>query len=364
MAESLTSQTVIGFSTAPEASYGTNPVTAGLYTPMVTRARDLPVPDSDRADDRGVIGRGNAMYPSFQRSGFRQPTSFEITDMVQVGTLAPLIRRFCGAAGVAPVLVEAAIAFRHTFTEADPDTAGLQLPSSSFVYQNNEYDYLHPGTVGSALQVSQNGVADPSFSLQLVGSGQARRISEDYPGFGTLAVPSEEPYMYGASSAMQYTDELSATISLTTPTHKLRSQSFSVNNALITDDTRQGMPQLDAAEPRRGWYRNFLHFGDREVSAEFTMGMDGDYSLKDAEELNTAYTNWTWTMKGDLIPTTAASNRYEMKIVIPKFYLRSPRTGEENVKRTKTFTVFPVIHGGGYGVYNIEVVNGVSGTIS
>ena len=78
--ESLTSQTVIAFSTAPESTYGTNAVTAAGFTPMVTTVRELPVTDSEKIDDRGVIGRGNAMYPTFQRSGFRNPTGFELSD--------------------------------------------------------------------------------------------------------------------------------------------------------------------------------------------------------------------------------------------------------------------------------------------
>jgi hypothetical protein len=304
------------------------------------------------------------MYPSWQRSGFRIPVTFEMSDIMQVGVLLPLLRRFMGAPGSAPTVVEAAVAWKHTFYEADPEVEGIQLPSSSFVYQNNEYDYLHTGGCGSTFQLSQTGTADPTFSMGIATGGQAKRISEAYPAFGSLAVPAVDPYMYGTSSEIQYTDDTPTTVSLTTPTHKLRNETFSVNNALVTDDTRQGMPQVDANEPRRGWYRDFLHFGDREVTTEFTMGMDGDYALKDAEELNLIYTNFTWTMKGDIIPTTATNNRYEAKLIIPKFYLRLPRSGEENVKRTKAFTVFPVIHAGHYGVYRFECVNGVSTTIS
>lgn len=365
MAESLETQTAIAFSTAVESSYGTNPVTAAGFTSILTTARERPTPDGEKTDDRGRIGRGNAMYPSIQRSGFSIPTAFEIADVVNVGNIVPLLRRYTGAAPVAPVTVEALLAFRHSFYEQNPDTAGLQLPSSSFVCSNNEYDYLLPGGCGSTLQVSQQGTADPNFNLGIVTDGRGKRISVDYPAFGALAVPSgDQQYMYGTSSAVQYTDDLSATQSLTTPTHKLRSQTFSANNNLILDDTRQGMPQNDVAEPRRGWYRDFLHFGDREISAEMTLGMDGAYALKNAQELNLIYTNWTWTMKGDVIPTTAASNRYEFKIVIPKFYLRAPRQGGESGKTTKSFTVFPVTHAGFYGLYKLEVVNGTSTTIS
>lgn len=364
MAESRTSQTIIGFSTAPEASYGTNPVTAANFTPMVTRVTDFPLTDSEKLDDRGIIGRSDSANPSFQRSGFRIPTAIELSDVVNASTLHPLLRRFAGKPGAAPTVVEAAIAFKHTLSPADPNVEGLQLPATSMIFQNNEFDYIHRGCVGSTLQLAQNGTADPTYTLSLVGAGVARRIAIDYPAFGTLAVPPQDKYMYGASSAIQYTDDLLATISLTTPTHKARSVTFSTNNNLDTGDTRMGMPQADVNEPKRGWYRDFLHMGDPEVSAEFTMGMDSDYSLKDAEELNTIYTNFTWTMSGDIIPGTASANKYFVKVVIPKFNLRSPRAGDENAKKTKGFTVFPIIHGGGYGLYRFEVQNGSSGTIN
>lgn len=366
MSESQISQTVIAYSTAPETTYATPAsLVASGYTSTVTRVRAIPVPQSEKSDDRGVIGRGNAMYPSYQRSGFRIPVAFEMSDMVQVTSLAPLLRRYTGAVAASPTVVEAGIAFRHTFYELDPDTGGLQLPASSWVYSNNEYDHLLTGGCGSTLQLGQQGSQDPTYTISQVTSGFARRISGiSGPAFGSLALPGTERYMYGASSAMQYTDDVPATVSLTTPSHKLRTQTFSANNALDTGDTRAGMPEVDNTEPRRGWYRDFLHFGDREVSAEFTMGMDGDYSLKDAEELNLEYTNWTWTMKGDVIPTTAAGNRYELKVVIPKFNLRTPGTGEANNKATKSFTIFPVTHAGHYGVYRLEVVNGVATAIS
>lgn len=367
MPESLTSQTVIAFSTAPESVYNTNAVIAASFTPMVTTVRDLPVTDSEKSDDRGRVGRGNSMYPSFQRSGFRIPTSWEFSDTMQVGTFMPLLRRYMGKASVVPAgadIIEAGIAFKHIFYEADPDVEGLQLPSSSVVYRNNEFDYLHTGVVGSTLQLAQTGTADPTFTLGVVGSGNAKRISVDYPAFGSLPLPPQDPYMYGTSSNCQYTDDGAVTVNLTTPTHKLRSLTFGANNALITDDTRMGMPQSDTTDPRRGWYRDFLHFGDRDVTFEFTMGMDGDYSLKNASELNLVYTNLLWTMKGDVIPTTAAANKYQFQLIIPKFQLRTPRTGEDNGKKTKTFAAFPEVHAAHYGVYRVEFINGVAGAIA
>lgn len=364
MAESLLSQTVLGYSIAVESAYGVYPVLANLYRSIVTRVRAMPVPSTEKTDDRGVIGRGNDMYPSYQRSGFAIPTSFELSDMVQVSSMASLFRRYTGAVAPAPAVVEAAIAFKHSFTELNPTTGGLQLPSSGFVYSLNEYDFVLSGGIGSTLQLAQQGAADPTYTMGIVTSGFKRRISAITPAFGTLAVPVADNYMYGASSAMQYTDAASATVSLTSPNHKLRSMTFSANNNLDTGDTRAGMPQIDVTEPRRGWYRDFLHFGDREVSMELTMGMDGDYALKDAEELNTAFTNLKWDMFGDLIPATAATSKYGLSVIIPKFNLRAPSTGEANNKSTKTFTAFPLVHAAYYGVYKLELTNGVATAIS
>jgi len=364
MAESLTSQTVISISNTPEAVYGIIDAaidTAAEHTSMVTRSREHPVTETEKFDDRGVVGRGNTMYPSFQRSGFTVPVALEFTDVVQVGAgFCKLLRRYMGATAGVPTVVEAAVAWKHTFGELNPTTGGLQLPSSAIVYNNNEYDFIHRGVVGSTLQIQQQGTADPYYTMALASSGMADRLSITYPAFGTLAIPPLAPYMYGASSSAQYTDNLSATISLTTPTHKMRALTFNANNALITDDTRMGMPQVDATEPKRGWYRDFLHFGDREVSLEWTMGMDGDYSLKTAEELNTEYTNFIWQMNGDKL---SATNKNYMKIIVPKFTLRNPRTGEENMKRTKTFTTFPLVNAG-YGVYTVEIQNNISTAIS
>lgn len=360
--ESLVSQTVIGYSTAPESVYGTNPVTAATFTPMVTRARTLPVPDSAKTDDRGVVGRGNAMYPTYQRSGFRVPTAMEFTDTVQVSSIAPLIRRYMGKVAAAPTVTEAATAFLHKFYELDPDIGGLQLPSSSILYQNNEYDFIHTGVVGSTLAVQQQGVTDPTYTLAAVGNGNAKRVSV-LGGFGSIAVPAQDQYVYGPSSDCVYTNDLATTINLTTPSHKLRMLQFSANNHLMTSDERMGMPAVDPTVPRIGWYRDFLHFGDREVSASFTTGMDGDYTLLSAQQLNSNYTNFTWSMYGDFIGASIL-NRYMMQIIIPKFNLRTPVTAEDNAKMTKGFTIFPLVNATHYGLYHIELLNGIATAIS
>jgi hypothetical protein len=197
----------------------------------------------------------------------------------------------------------------------------------------------------------------------MVMSGNAKRISVDYPSFGSLPAYVTDPYMYGPDSGAVYTDDASATVNLTTPSHKVRDLQFSANNHLVLDDTRMGMPAINASDPRDGWYRDFLHFGDREVSGNFTTGMDSTYALMTAAQRNLSYTNFTWTMKGDPIPSTASNNRYQFAIVIPKFTLRTPGTGEASNKMTKSFVMFPLVNGTHYGLYHLELQNGVSSAI-
>lgn len=366
MADSLLSQTGIAYSTAPETIYNTFYALASDYKSIVTRARSFPLPSSEKGDDMGVIGRGSkSMYPSYQLTGFLDPTVIEIQDKVNVGSFATLLRRFMGKPEVVGdiLVVEATKAWKHFFYEQDPDALGRQLPSTSMVYRNNGADFVYGGLVGSTLQIQQAGVADPMFTMQLVGSGLHTRIRDIAPTFGSLAEPAAENYMLGAESRVQYTDP-QATRSLTS-TRRLKSISFSANNNIDTGDLRAGAPRVNGTGcPGDGWYRDFLLMGDKTATAEFRVTMDDDMREFTAAKKDTVITSFEWEMRGYCVPTSASNTQYANKLSIGKCFFRTPRGGEDNNTLIKDITVFPVLNASYWGVYKFEVTNGQSAVIT
>lgn len=361
MADSQLSQTSIAFSSLPETAYNTAYILASEYKSIVTRARSFPLPSNEKGDDLGVIG-DNRVYPSRQTTGFLDPVVVEIQETVNVGWFNNLLRRFMGKPELVGdiAVVEATKAWRHHYYEQDPNSLGRQLPSSSVVYRNNGADFLYSGMVGSTLQIQQAGVADPQFTLQLVGSGLYKRIRDiTSPVFGTLPASVVEQTMLGPETRVQYTDPL-ATRTITNP-RRMKSISFTANNNIDTGDLRAGAPRVNGAGcPGGGWYRDFLNMGDKTAAAEFRVAIDDDMREWASAQNDDIITNFTWDMRGYCIPTTAANNQYQCTVKIGKCYFRTPRGGEDNNTMVKDITVFPVVNATYWGGYKFEVINGVN----
>lgn len=366
MPDSYITDTFIAFSLLPEATYGTALLTAANYFSVVTRARLLPLPSNRKSDDLGVIGRGSgSMYPSKQSSDLMNPIGFEMQDRVNVGSFATLLRRYMGHPQVSGdiTVVEAAKAWKHTFFEQDPDVdaGGRQLPSSSVVYRNKGADFLHPGCVGATLTVSQTGATKPDYTMAFNNGGFYHRIGEiTAPVFGSLGLPAAEEEMHGPDSRVLYTDT-GGTRNLVVPDRRLKSISFSANNNLDLADERAGLPSMDGSGcPKKGWYRDFLLFGDRQISATYRVMVDATMrEWKQAVE-DDVITSFTWNMLGNCVPTTATTSRYGVNLIISKCQFRDPAGNEDANKAVADIVVFPEIQATHYGVYKFEVVNGKS----
>lgn len=360
MADSYISQTAIGLSTQSEEDFGVfYEDAASDYTKILTRARIIPLPDIRKSDDTGVTGRGSSsMYATYTENEVMNPIGIEVQYTVNVNSFLKMLRRYMGATMVSGdvTVIEALKAWRKKFYELDPDVS-RQLPSSSIVYRNGGADFVHGGCVGSTLNVSQGGSADPQFAMAFMNGGNYERI-RNIVGFGNLPAMAKENRMKGAETRVQYTDP-NGTVNLVTPNRRIRSISFSGNNNLDTEDERAGLPRVgDTVCPDAGWYKDYLLFGDRSISAEMRLMIDDDMREWDNVMKNRDITNFKWDMKGYCIPNTTAHDQYGVSLIIPFSGFRSPRGNEDSNKAVKDITVFPMIpesptH---YGVYRFEAV--------
>jgi hypothetical protein len=326
------------------------------------------LPENSKSDDTGVTGRGSSgMYPSYSENEVMQPTGIELSYTVNVNSFLLKLRRFMGKEMVSGdvTVQEAAIAWRKKMYELDPEV-DRQLPSSSIVYRNNGADFVHGGCVGSTLNVNQTGSQDPQYTMAFLNGGNFKQIRDiTSPAFGSLPGVAAENRMKGAETRAQYTDDI-GTLSLVTPARRLRSISFSANNNLDVEDERAGLPRIgDVACPNKGWYKDYLNFGDRQISAEMRVMLDYDMREWNAVISNKDITNFTWDMKGYCIPTTATNTQFGLSLIIPYCGFRAPRGGEDGGKMVKDVSVFPMLPASPthYGVYRFEAVTATNALI-
>lgn len=368
MGDSYISQTGIGFSLLPEPSFGEMFETGADYVSILTRARQLPLPDIRKSDDTGVVGRGSGgENASYTENEVMLPINIEMNYTVNVSSYLLMLRRFMGKTMVNGdvSVVEADIAWKKKFYAIDPDV-NRQLPPSSIVYRNNGADFIHGGCIGGTNTVSQTGSQDPQYTMTFQNGGQNKRIRDILdPAFGALPGLAMENRMKGAESRAQFTDNI-GTLSLVTPARRLRSISFTANNNLDVEDERAGLPRVgDTACPNAGWYKDYLLFGDRSISAEMRVMLDDNMREWKAVMSNQTITNFTWDMKGYCIPDSEVFTQYGLSLIIPTCGFRSPRGGEDGGKAVVDIAIFPMIpavptH---YGVYRFEAVTGTSALV-
>lgn len=364
MGDSTLSQSTFAYSSAKETTFNTVPHLAASYTTYETLARIMPLPNAEKQADEPRIGGGAASaYPTFQRSRVLEPVAIDVSDIVNTSKMPTLLQRHMGEADgtVAVEVVEATKLWKHTFRKMNFDTAGRQLPSSSFIVKNNGAYFGYGGCVGGTFQVQQNGIDDPKFTSGQIGSGYYEDISL-IGGFGTLPVPTRDPLqdMLGAETAITYNDGSPRSLQ-----GRWKSFSFSSNNNIDTADLRAGLTRVaSAACPTRGWYRGFLNANDETVTCEVRVAHDADMREWDSAQLDTALTTFDILMKGSCHPTTAANNQYSVKISIGKCYFRNIRGGDDNNLAVLDTTVFPVRNGSYFGVYETECTTGSSSLIT
>lgn len=362
MAEFLTRDIKLGLSTTPETTYNALKVLGSQYLGFEMTGRGFPVPDREKFDNTGKVGTGRE-FATEQRSGYVLPATMDISDELNSGIAGLLFRRGMGGADLTtPTVVEAGVAFGHTFSMLNNSGAtGRQLPSSSVVYSLGGMDLAWGGCVVNTYQISQTGAAVPTFTAGLVTSGLYKRIRDISPSFGSVAAPVAQDYMLGAETSLQFTDSGGTPLYVVTSDQRLRSFTLTLENNHITDDRRPGDPRVVAADLHKGWYVNRMLHGERRVTAEFSVMLDDAMREFFDADNDTPITGFIYTAKGYYIGASTI-NQYQFQVTVPKCYFRTPRVSDENGNAVVTLGIFPV-EGAGFGLITGQIQNGVSTTI-
>jgi hypothetical protein len=355
MPDYAVSDLILGISNIVETSYNSLVQTSANFLGMRTRGRGFPVPDQEKFDDTGTIGNQSSQ-PTTQRSGFIIPPTMEITDTLS--TELPLIygRRTLGGADTTTI-VEASIAWQHVIPMLSPYTAaGRQLPSSSIAYALGGANFLYGGCCFDTFRIDAAGVADPTFTAGIVGSGLYKDIATITAPTLVIPKPVLQNYMLGADSSCVFTDP-TGTMTLSTSPQRLLNFSFTYNNNHDTAKRRVGDPKLVANDFNRGWYVNRMLHGDPAVGAELTVALDANMrEFYDAHN-NSLITDFKWTAQGQYIGASVI-NRYSYQVWFPKAYFRATRGNDQNGDAVLNIGIFPVEDGTNYGNAKLVIVNG------
>jgi hypothetical protein len=338
----------MAISDSPETTYNAIKIASGdLYRGMLTRGRNPLLPDVEKSDDTGTIGAGQE-FATQQQSGFLTAPAIEITERLNVDIVALLARRAMGGAITMGTVIEtggtvpSTVARPHTFG-LDMAAAARQLPSSSVAWSVGGADYIWGGVVVESFRIDQSGVADPTVTVGMVGSGVHKKIST----IGTpptFPLPTAQRYMLGPDTQVEYTD--TALRSLTTA-RRLLNFSMTLTNNHTTDDRRPGDPAVDPTNPNAGWYTDRMYYGDRTIGAEMTIMIDDTMrELTNARD-DVAITNFTFRARGKFLTNatgdfTSTANRATFEVTFPKCYFRNVRAGDDGGRAVATVSIVPV----------------------
>jgi hypothetical protein len=360
MAEYLVRDLKLGLSTTPESSYNSIKVLGSQFLGFEMTGTGLLVPDVEKFDDTGKIGAGHE-FPTEQRSGYVLPATMSISDELNTDIAAILARRALGGTDLSsPTVVEADVAWGHDFSMKD-NTVSRQLPSSSLVYSLGGADFVWGGCVVDKFGIAQTRSGNPTFTADLIASGINKRIRDISPSFGTVPAPVKQNYMYGAETALQFTDEGGTPLYVVTSDQRLKAVNIQLDNAHITDDRRPGDPRVLATDMHKGWYVNRMLHGDRKVTADFTVTHDDTMREYFNAVNDSVITGFIYTAKGYYIGAST-THQYQFQITVPKCYFRTPKLQANGPDAEMNISIFPV-EGSSFGLITVQVQNDVATTI-
>jgi hypothetical protein len=352
---------------APNTGAGGVPPNTNNWTGAKTTGRGFPFPSKEKMDDRGKAGTGRE-FQTEQRSGYVNPPTMEIVEELNTDLSFMLARRAVGGPDTVGAPLEAALAYPHMVGMQDADgPAGRQLPSFDVVYSLGGADFVYGGCVVDTFQIEQTRSAVPQMTCGLVGSGLFYRIRDMIvANRPSVPRPAYQHYMLGAESSIEFTDDTGATKVLTDPEQRVLMFRATLNNNIDTGDTRMGDPRLDPTSTKKGWIRNRLLHGDRDVTAEMTLTLDDELEEWAIANDDVPLTMFKYISRGHYIrvgATTSALHQWQFEWRMPACYFRDPRFTDEGGTAAVGLTIFPVEPDASYGLVEIHCVNEIATAI-
>lgn len=349
MAEFITRDLKVLISETPEASYNTTKTTAADVLGAVMTQRTFAVPILNKLDDVNKVGTGFEFATTLRPDYWTHPvmTLGEDLNSDMAGLL--FARALGGTVTTSPQGGAEPVGWEHTVLMQSA-AQGRQLPSSNLITSignvgvgNEGADFQLMGVCVDSFTVSQNRAETPTWGAELVGSGKFVRPNAVV---GTLPAPATQNYVHGAAVVVTLSN--GSPINLSTE-GRIRSWSFTLNNNLRRDDRRPGDPFRVSNDPSSGAYVNRLLRGPRTCSASITVSLSQDMREWISHRDNVVITDLTILCKGNLITGgTGGPFNHLFEIKLPKSYVRTVASTDDNDDAALTIDFFPVKGSGEY----------------
>jgi hypothetical protein len=179
------------------------------------------------------------------------------------------------AMGIASSSLVTTGVYGHSFSFLDPNTAGRQLPSFSYVEQiGGEHDVLYPSCTMDTLSISGDSLNRIMGSCTFKGSG--KRTSPSNVSFATQVGSAQNlNYFYNSQVVISFEDvaEVLPTLNYTCDYDNF---TFAIRNGLNPESGyRAGCGTYQVAnDSTSGVIRSEMLFGQRDVDLSFTVRMN------------------------------------------------------------------------------------------
>jgi len=311
MSEFLASDVQVGFSKLPQVGINTMyQLTADFASGLVHQFPPV-IPQGEFVTDEDMIGRGNEFPTQNQLYRWAQ-RGYAFTGKCNTEMFAVMLARFLGGS-ITNTVVTATTSWDHTIVM---QTSGTRVPKMTTMYLPiGGADFLFPMAVNS-ISIQQNADEQPTFSMDLVGTGLHQRHRDIVTPI-VLPDPPLYHYPHGAATFVALNDGSLVNLS---SLGRIRSLSAGATQNIRVGDRRPGDPFLEAGNVRSGSYARFLNRGKRSGSAQVKLSLDENRHEYDWVKNGTPITAFVIKLVAEKIG--ASTDSFEVEWAIPNLSLQ------------------------------------------
>lgn len=351
MAEFLLSDLQIAMSLLPETAINTPfSLTADF---IGVRANALPphVPQVQTVDNMDMIGGGDEFADDVRLYNWlQQPLT--LSGKLNAETAAYwLIRALNGT--VTDAAVTAATSYDHS-VPMQTRAQGRTPKYTTLIMNLGGADVVLASMAVNSFSISQQGTNEPQFSVELIGTGNFRRLRDIAPAI-VMPYPTEHHYFHGAAAVIVLNDGVVKNLSSLA---RVRSWSVGIQNNLVVGDRRPGDPFKTAGDVRTGAYVRSLLRGKRTASAQLKLALDENLDELDWLTDDTTLTGLSIKNVGE--PIGATPEKFEVEWKVPNFKVQAITGDSEGDDATLTVNFSPLRDAVSGGLVTARVRNNIA----
>jgi hypothetical protein len=360
MADFLTINTNIALSKAPEASLNAIADTAAEFVGAMTSGFNITIPNIEKIVNENLVGTGDE-FPTQADNDYFNNSGITFTDRVNASQFAILLARFFSGT-ITDTPVPDTTAVDH-FIVAQASSVDPQLKSSTVAAKIGGLDLILGGMVANSLQVGFSGGAQPTYSVEMIGTGKFAYMADQTPAL-VLPAPVAQDYMGSiAAIAISMNDGSSWDLSAA---GRIQAFNIQASNKVIVGDRRPGDPFQTAGVIESGAYVPRLTRETRSVSCSATLYVDANKREWLNHLNNTTITSLVFKMVGkiaDAVTEEDPKPRYEVEFTIPASIFQAVQVGDNGGKLVYNINILPLKAVGNTGTFKARVRN-ISATLS